>query len=114
MCTDPHVVFPGNTQGRTVRETGPKGAVIVSVEDGDVVSFERVETDVLRWATIDVDCTGAAATDDTAAMHDVLTRRFRNYLQEKTSQADAARQPGHQAMLNAAADAAATAAARTS
>ena len=50
--------------------------------------------------------TGAAATDDTAAMHDVLTRRFRNYLQEKSAQADAARQPGHQAMLNAAADAA--------
>ncbi|AOT04496.1 excinuclease ABC subunit UvrC [Arthrobacter sp. U41] len=50
--------------------------------------------------------TGAAATDDTAAMHDVLTRRFRNYLQEKAVQADAARQPGHQAMLNAVADAA--------
>ena len=50
--------------------------------------------------------TGAAATDDTAAMHDVLTRRFRNYLQEQAVQADAARQPGHQAMLNAAADAA--------
>ena len=27
--------------------------------------------------------TGAAATDDTAAMHDVLTRRFRHYLQEQ-------------------------------
>jgi excinuclease ABC subunit C len=39
-------------------------------------------------------------------MHDVLTRRFRNYLQEQAVQADAARQPGHQAMLNAAADAA--------
>ncbi|KUM33127.1 excinuclease ABC subunit UvrC [Arthrobacter sp. EPSL27] len=50
--------------------------------------------------------TGAAATDDTAAMHDVLTRRFRNYLQEQAVQADAARQPGHQAMLTAAADAA--------
>ncbi len=37
--------------------------------------------------------TGAAATDDTAAMHDVLTRRFRHYLQEKSAQADAARQP---------------------
>ncbi|WP_144670176.1 excinuclease ABC subunit UvrC [Arthrobacter sp. U41] len=50
--------------------------------------------------------TGAAANDDTAAMHDVLTRRFRNYLQEQSVQADAARQPGHQAMLNAVADAA--------
>ncbi|GAA4032219.1 excinuclease ABC subunit UvrC [Arthrobacter methylotrophus] len=30
--------------------------------------------------------TGAAATDDTAAMHDVLTRRFRHYLQDKSAQ----------------------------
>ena len=30
--------------------------------------------------------TGAAAADDTAAMHDVLTRRFRHYLQDKTAQ----------------------------
>jgi excinuclease ABC subunit C len=50
--------------------------------------------------------TGAAANDDTAAMHDVLTRRFRNYLQEQSVQAEAARQPGHQAMLTATADAA--------
>ncbi|KQQ98777.1 excinuclease ABC subunit C [Arthrobacter sp. Leaf141] len=30
--------------------------------------------------------TGPAASDDTAAMHDVLTRRFRYYLQDKTAQ----------------------------
>jgi excinuclease ABC subunit C len=40
--------------------------------------------------------TGAAATDDTAAMHDVLTRRFRHYLQDQEDQAEAARQPGRQ------------------
>ncbi|UKA52352.1 excinuclease ABC subunit UvrC [Arthrobacter sp. FW305-BF8] len=34
--------------------------------------------------------TGAAATDDTAAMHDVLTRRFRHYLVDKTAQIEAA------------------------
>jgi excinuclease ABC subunit C len=34
--------------------------------------------------------TGAAATDDTAAMHDVLTRRFRHYLQDKSAQVDEA------------------------
>ncbi|GGH91912.1 excinuclease ABC subunit UvrC [Arthrobacter liuii] len=33
--------------------------------------------------------TGAAASDDTAAMHDVLTRRFRHYLQDKSAQVDA-------------------------
>jgi len=45
--------------------------------------------------------TGAAAVDDTAAMHDVLTRRFRHYLQEKSAQAEAAQLPGHQAALEA-------------
>lgn len=32
--------------------------------------------------------TGPAANDDTAAMHDVLTRRFRHYLQDKSAQVD--------------------------
>ncbi|MGY4543580.1 excinuclease ABC subunit C [Arthrobacter sp. UYNi723] len=50
--------------------------------------------------------TGAAAADDTAAMHDVLTRRFRHYLQDKSAQSQASTLPGHQAALEAAADAA--------
>ncbi|HEY9356475.1 MAG TPA: excinuclease ABC subunit UvrC [Arthrobacter sp.] len=50
--------------------------------------------------------TGAAATDDTAAMHDVLTRRFRHYLTDKTAHMEASALAGHQAALNAAADAA--------
>lgn len=50
--------------------------------------------------------TGAAAADDTAAMHDVLTRRFRHYLQDKSAQVEASGLPGHQAALTAAADAA--------
>ncbi len=50
--------------------------------------------------------TGPAATDDTAAMHDVLTRRFRHYLTDKTAQVEASALAGHQAALNAAADAA--------
>ncbi|MET3174998.1 UNVERIFIED_ORG: excinuclease ABC subunit C [Arthrobacter sp. UYCu721] len=50
--------------------------------------------------------TGAAAADDTAAMHDVLTRRFRHYLQDMSAQVEASALPGHQAALEAAADAA--------
>jgi exonuclease SbcD len=61
VCEDPHVVFPGNTQGRTIRETGAKGAVIVTVEDGQVIIVERIDLDVLRWARVDVDCTDATA-----------------------------------------------------
>lgn len=60
VSTDPHVVFPGNLQGRTIRETGPKGAVIVTVVDAEVTSVERAELDVIRWVRLDVDCTGTA------------------------------------------------------
>ncbi|MEO6387941.1 MAG: DNA repair exonuclease [Croceibacterium sp.] len=59
----PYVVFPGNLQGRTIRETGAKGAVLVSVSDGEVTSVERLELDVIRWARLDVDCTGAPMDD---------------------------------------------------
>lgn len=43
------VVFPGNLQGRHIREQGEKGAVLVSCVDQHVESIERLEADVLRW-----------------------------------------------------------------
>lgn len=55
----PHVVFPGNTQGRHVRETGPKGAMVVRVEDGVVRRVEHRPTDEVRWAHAQVDAGGA-------------------------------------------------------
>lgn len=61
--TNPHVVFPGNVQGRTIRETGPKGAVLVTVEDQEVVSIDRVDLDVMRWVRLEVDCANASSDD---------------------------------------------------
>lgn len=55
----PHVVFPGNTQGRHVRETGAKGAMVVRVEDGAIVRAEHRATDEVRWAQVTVDASGA-------------------------------------------------------
>ncbi|MCC6305482.1 MAG: DNA repair exonuclease [Rhodobacteraceae bacterium] len=55
----PHVVFPGVLQGRHARETGAKGAVLVSVEDGAVSALERLVVDDVRWAAATVDVAGA-------------------------------------------------------
>lgn len=63
----PHVVFPGNTQGRNVRETGPKGAMVVRVEDGVVRQVEHRPTDEVRWAHADVDLIGARDVQDALA-----------------------------------------------
>lgn len=70
--TSPYVVFPGNIQGRSVRELGARGAVVVEVADRQVVSVERIELDVIRWAVVDVNCTGARTDDIEAYIRDAL------------------------------------------
>lgn len=73
VATQPHIVFPGNVQGRTIRETGAKGAVLISVDDGEVRSVERIELDVIRWTRLDVDCTGASKDDVGDLLRSALT-----------------------------------------
>ncbi len=58
LARDPWIVFPGNLQGRSVRECGPRGAVLVEVEDGRVLSAERLIVDRARWAHVAVDLSG--------------------------------------------------------
>jgi DNA repair exonuclease SbcCD nuclease subunit len=55
---DPFVVYPGNLQGRSIRETGPKGAVVIEVENGVVSSLRRLIVDKARWALVRVDLGG--------------------------------------------------------
>ena len=51
----PHIVFPGNLQGRHVREAGPKGASLVTVENSEIVDLATLHSDVVRWAIVPVD-----------------------------------------------------------
>ena len=60
----PHVVFPGNLQGRHVRETGPKGACLVTVDGGEVADVATLAFDVVRWAVLDVDVVHAGSSAD--------------------------------------------------
>jgi exonuclease SbcD len=67
LNADPPVLFPGCLQGRSVRETGPKGATVVTFgADGRPVLQERV-LDVVRWAVCDVDASGLADADEVLA-----------------------------------------------
>ncbi len=58
VCRDPWIIFPGNLQGRHIRETGAKGVTLVRVEHGQVVLVEFRELDVVRWSFIRLDCGG--------------------------------------------------------
>jgi DNA repair exonuclease SbcCD nuclease subunit len=52
---DPWVVFPGNLQGRHVRETGARGAMLITADESGIQSVERLLVDMLRWHVVDVD-----------------------------------------------------------
>jgi DNA repair exonuclease SbcCD nuclease subunit len=54
----PTVVFPGNIQGRSIRETGEKSVTLVTV-DGGAVSLRHVPVDHARFASLEVDVGGA-------------------------------------------------------
>lgn len=51
----PWVVFSGNLQGRHIRETGARGAMLVTADESGIRSVERLLVDVLRWHMVDVD-----------------------------------------------------------
>lgn len=58
------VVFPGNLQGRHIRETGPRGAVLVTADDAGVQQVERLYVDVLRWYSVEVDASDCGTLAD--------------------------------------------------
>ena len=52
------IAYPGNLQGRHIREAGARGALLVTAQDGDITDVERIEVDVLRWHLLEVDVAG--------------------------------------------------------
>lgn len=72
VCREPWVVYPGNTQGRHIRESGARGAVLVSASEAGIVAVERLITDVLRWHRLTVDLTAAGDLD--SAVHAIASR----------------------------------------
>jgi len=77
VADDPWIVFPGNIQGRHIRETGAKGATLVTVEDGRITDVQEYELDVLRWATCSVDMSLCATTND---IHEAVRQAFEQEL----------------------------------
>lgn len=78
---DPWIIFAGNIQGRHIRESGPKGAMLVTVDRGKVVAAEPHWLDVVRWESCPVDATEAADGDE-------LIDRLRAKVVEQLTNAD--------------------------
>lgn len=76
----PHVVFSGNLQGRSIRETGPKSAYEVTVEQGQISAMQPIYCDVARWDNQALD---VSACQDFDAVLAALRRRIQNIAQDQ-------------------------------
>ena len=56
-CADPSIVFPGNPQGRHIREAGVKGCLLASCTPVGGVETEFQRLDLVRWERGRVDAT---------------------------------------------------------
>jgi DNA repair exonuclease SbcCD nuclease subunit len=60
---EPYIIYPGNTQGRSVREIGERGCYFVKVDDTGTATAEFVPTDVVRWFIEEVSISGVDSVD---------------------------------------------------
>ena len=77
---EPPIVFPGNIQGRHIRETGVKGCQLVTVDDRGRAALEFVPLDVFRWHELTVAVEGVQRADDVSGM---VGQAFRRLVREQ-------------------------------
>ena len=63
LSSSPAIVYPGNPQGRHAREAGPRGCFQVDVDTSGRTHLKFIETDVVRWAGLDVSITDHTRMD---------------------------------------------------
>ncbi|WP_442601343.1 metallophosphoesterase family protein [Paenibacillus sp. KN14-4R] len=68
----PHIVYPGNIQGRSIRETGKKGCYIVDVNEAGISTLTFHSLDVVRWEVVTISIEGM---DSEQALKDTLEER---------------------------------------
>lgn len=78
---EPVILFPGNIQGRHIKETGDKGCTLVTVEDGAIQSLTHLSLDVLRWELCEVEASDLESFDE-------IMDKAREVLEQKYQHAD--------------------------
>ena len=80
--------YPGNTQGRSLRELGSRGCMLLEVDGAEVVGEPQfVETDAVRWFSVDIDAEPFSNT------HELLEGLLRECLRLQQAADGARRRP---------------------
>ena len=77
---EPYVVYSGVLQGRHIGETGPKGAVLVTVEDGEISKVAPFQVDLVRWEIVRVPASGCRSVEE---LIDAMREHVERAVQER-------------------------------
>jgi len=58
LYSSPHVIYPGNIQGRNPKESGEKGAYLVTVSNNSVSKLRFIPTQDILWQDLVIDIGG--------------------------------------------------------
>ncbi|MBC8288603.1 MAG: DNA repair exonuclease [Nitrospinae bacterium] len=61
---NPCIVYSGNTQARHLKETGPKGCCLVTLNSGAPANIRFMPTDVVSYRSAKVDVSGASSINE--------------------------------------------------
>lgn len=85
----PMIAFPGNIQGRHIRETGAKGCLLIDVDDSHQICNQRFfALDTFRWEICDVDLSQAKEPQD---ILDALGEGFQKIMEQTENRPAAVR-----------------------
>lgn len=63
LSESPWVVYPGNIQGRSIKETGPKGCYLVEVNDNKEATLHFHELDLVRFTMMELNIEGMTSEE---------------------------------------------------
>lgn len=75
ISESPAIVYPGNLQGRSVKESGAKGCYVVDVSESGGISMRFRPTDALRWHYVPVSIEGLTTEQE---LRDRIEERLRD------------------------------------
>lgn len=64
LSEHPAVVYPGNAQGRNIRECGARGCYVVTVRGARDIDVQFKATDVVRWASETISIAGVEGINE--------------------------------------------------
>jgi len=68
----PCVIYPGNTQGVSIRETGPRGCYLIEVDEHGKVTPIFISTEVIRWEKAECNIAGMEQLNELiASLHKI-------------------------------------------